>query len=253
MLNTKPVLLITGSSGIAAATALRAPEHGCSVFIAGLDAESCRDLCGRVPGSACLAGDLREEATSELAVSRCVEHFGRLDALFNVAGISGRPYGDGPLHECSAEGWDATLNANVRTMFLMSRAVLRYWLAAGAHGAILNMASVLATSPEPLHFAAHAYAASKGAVLSLTKSMAAYYARHSIRVNAIAPGLVATPMSARSQTDREILDFIAAKQPLSKGMLDPADIAGAALFLLTATSRHITGAVLAVDGGWSIA
>jgi NAD(P)-dependent dehydrogenase (short-subunit alcohol dehydrogenase family) len=103
-----------------------------------------------------------------------------------------------------------------------------------------------------MHFTTHAYAASKGALLALTKSMAAYYAPHGIRVNAIAPGLVRTPMSARAQQDDTILSFIEQKQPLSEGMLDAADIAAAALFLLGQDSRHITGQVIAVDGGWEV-
>lgn len=246
------VLLITGSTGIAQETALCAARRGLGVFIVGLEEDSCQALCDRIPGAGYLAGDLRDQAISELAVKRCLEHHGALDALFNVAGISGRRYGDGPLHDCTAEGWDTTMDVNVRTMFLMSRAALRYWLDAKVRGSILNMASVLASSPEAKHFATHAYAASKGAVVSLTRAMAAYYVRHGIRVNAIAPGLVATPMSARAQSDRGLLDFIASKQPLAGGILETGDVAEAALFLLSERARQITGVVLRVDGGWSV-
>jgi NAD(P)-dependent dehydrogenase (short-subunit alcohol dehydrogenase family) len=247
----RPVLLVTGSTGIAAETAIRAAA-AFSVFIVGLEEGSCRELSARIPGSAYYAGDLREEVTADIAVQLCVEMLGRVDALFNVAGISGRRFGDGPLHECSEEGWDRTLESNVKTMFLMSRAVLRHWLEVRGSGAILNMGSVLADSPEPEHFATHAYAASKGAVVALTRSMAAYYAAHGIRVNAIAPGLVATPMSARAQANETVLDFIKKKQPLPAGILEAGDIAEAALFLLGPSARNITGAVLTVDGGWSV-
>ena len=109
-----------------------------------------------------------------------------------------------------------------------------------------------AMSPEPEHFATHAYAASKGAVIALTTAMASYYFRHGIRVNAIAPGLVRTPMSARAQGDSALLAFMAGKQSLSGGMLEPDDIADAALFLLSDRARHITGVVLTVDGGWAV-
>jgi NAD(P)-dependent dehydrogenase (short-subunit alcohol dehydrogenase family) len=103
--------------------------------------------------------------------------FGRIDALFNVVGISGRRFGDGPVHECSDAGWDVTFETNVRSMFLVCREVVRRMLAQepgadGLRGAVLNMASVLALSPEPRFFATHAYAASKGAVLALSRSMA---------------------------------------------------------------------------------
>ncbi len=234
------VLLITGATGIAEATGALAREQGHEVFLVGREETS--DL----------AGDLRDEHLSEKAVARCLERHGRIDALFNVAGISGRRFGDGPVHECSDSGWTITMDNNVRTTFLMSRAVLRHWLSEKLQGAILNTTSVLAFSPEPDHFASHAYAASKGAIIALTRAMASYYAPHLIRVNAIAPGLVRTPMSARAQADETINRFVSSKQPLSGGMLEAGDVAEAALFLLGARSRHITGAVLTVDGGWSL-
>ncbi|MBI3473848.1 MAG: SDR family oxidoreductase, partial [Candidatus Solibacter usitatus] len=212
----------------------------------------CRMLCDRIPGSGYAACDLSDESQAQRAFAACLERFGRLDALFNCAGISGRRFGDGPLHECSAEGWDKTLQVNVRGTFLLCREALRHWLAISQPGAIVNMSSVLAFSPEPRYFAAHAYAASKGAIVSLSQAMAAYYAPYSIRVNVIAPGLVKTPMTRRAQSDGEILDFIRDKQPLSQGMLDPEDVARAALFLLGSESRYITGAVLNVDGGWAV-
>jgi NAD(P)-dependent dehydrogenase (short-subunit alcohol dehydrogenase family) len=246
------VLLVTGATGIAAETAVRASGYDCLPFIVGLEEDKCRALAETIPHSAWLTADLRVEGAAELAVQRCLEHYGRLDALFNVAGISGRRYGDGPLHECSVDGWTETMDSNVRTMFLMCRAALRHWLEALQPGTILNMASVVAVSPEPKYFATHAYAASKGAVLSLTKSLAAYYGPLGIRVNAIAPGLTATPMSERAQRNGEIMQFVRKKQPIAGGVLDAGDVADAALFLLTDVSRHVTGAVLTVDGGWSV-
>jgi NAD(P)-dependent dehydrogenase (short-subunit alcohol dehydrogenase family) len=246
------ILLITGSTGIAAATASLAAKRGHSIFIAGIEEGSCRRLASQLPAADWASGDLREESFADRVLSQCLDRYGRVDSLFNVAGISGRKFGDGPLHECSAEGWDTTMKSNVRSMFLMSRTVLRHWLDTRQKGSILNMTSVLAAFPEPQHFATHAYAASKGAITALTRSMAAYYATHGIRVNAIAPGLVRTPMSARAQQDETILRFIAQKQPLSSGMLDPTDVAEAALFLMTEASHHITGEVLTVDGGWTV-
>lgn len=246
------VLLISGSSGIAEATALLAGQEGCRVFIASLDEPQCRDLSARIEGSGYFAGDLRDPPTAEGAVGGCLKQFGRLDAVFNVAGASGRPLGDGPVHECTVEGWDQTLAANAKPTFLMCRAAVRHWLEAGRAGVILNMASVLAFSPEPGHFATHAYAASKGAIISMSRAMAAHYAPKGIRVNVIAPALVKTPMSARAQADEEIVEFTRRKQPLSGGLLEAADIAQTALFLLSERSRHVTGQVVAVDGGWSV-
>jgi NAD(P)-dependent dehydrogenase (short-subunit alcohol dehydrogenase family) len=246
------ILLITGSSGIAEATALLAGREGYRVFIAGLDETQCRELSAQIEGAGYYVGDLREPSAAEGAVRCCIEQFGRLDAVFNVAGASGRRFGDGPVHECTVEGWDQTLAANARPTFLMCRAAVRHWLEAGRGGAIVNMASVLAFSPEPWHFATHAYAASKGAIISMSRAMAAQYAPKGIRVNVIAPALVKTPMSARAQADEEIVEFMRQKQPLSGGMLEAADVAQTALFLLSERSRHVTGQVVAVDGGWSV-
>jgi len=246
------VLLITGTTGIAEATALRAAQQGDSVFVISRDESHCLDLVARLPDSGYYACDLREEHRVEQALTACLNRFGRVDAVFNVAGISGRKLGDGPLHECTSEGWDVTLDTNVKSMFLVCRGVLRHWLEAGRPGTILNMSSVLAFSPQAQHFATHAYAASKGAVISMSRAMAAYYAPQKIRVNVIAPALVRTPMSARAQSDAGILEFIAHKQPLSAGMLDANDVAGTALFLLGDESRHITGQVVSVDGGWAV-
>ena len=123
---------------------------------------------------------------------------------------------------------------------------------AGLRGTILNTSSVLTFSPEPKYFASHAYAASKGAIISLSKSMAAYYALHKIRVNVIAPGLIRTPMSKRAQENPAILEFMKTKQPLVKDLIDAEEVAKAALFLLSNESRHITGDVMKIDAGWSV-
>ena len=250
------VLLVTGSTGIAEATARLAAAAGAKVFVVSRTPENAAALAKDVGGDS-LAGDLVDPSTSTQAVEACIRRFGRLDALFNVAGISGRKFGDGPLHECSEEGWDVTLDANLKSMFHMCRAALQRMLAQdlgadGLRGSILNMASVLAFAPQAQHFASHAYAASKGAILGMSRSMAAYYAPHKIRVNAIAPSLVKTPMSGRAQGDAAILELMKTKQPLAEGLLDAVDVARAALFLLGPDARMITGDTLTVDGGWTV-
>lgn len=122
----------------------------------------------------------------------------------------------------------------------------------GLRGTILNMASVLGFAPQAQSFATHAYAASKGAILGMSRSMAAYYAPHKIRVNVIAPALVRTPMSRRAQSDPEILDLMKTKQPLAEDLIEAEDVARAALFLLSDESRMITGDTLTVDAGWCV-
>lgn len=246
------VLLITGSTGIAEATALKAGERGDSIFVISRNETHCLDLCARLHDAGYYACDLTDERGVQDALTACLNRFGGIDAVFNVAGISGRSFGDGPLHECSTEGWTVTLDSNVKSMFLVCRGVLKHWLGAGRQGAILNMSSVLAFSPEAHYFATHAYAASKGAIVSMSLAMAAYYAPQNIRVNVIAPGLVRTPMSTRAQTNPELIEFMSHKQPLSGGMLEADDVAQAALFLLGDESRHMTGQVITVDGGWTV-
>jgi NAD(P)-dependent dehydrogenase (short-subunit alcohol dehydrogenase family) len=241
-------VLISGSTGIAAATARLAAAEGASVFTIALEPGECDGV---------FIGDLTLAETARDGVRECLARFGRIDCLFNVAGISGRRFGDGPLHECSEEAWDRVMDANVKTMFLLTRETLRVMLEQpvaenGLRGAILNMASAVASSPEPIHFATHAYAASKGAILAMTKAMAAYYAPHRIRVNAIAPGLVRTPMSRRAQGDPEILDYMRHKQPLAEGAIAADEIARASVFLMSDEARMITGETLTVDAGWSV-
>lgn len=255
------VVIITGSSGIAAATARVAAQAGAIILLVSRNEATCRATAEEIKlaGGKCeyYLGDLVDEQTAISAVQDCVEQFGRIDALFNVAGISGRKFGDGPVHECTSMGWETTMDTNVKSTFFMCREVIKQMLqqrlsSVGLRGTILNMSSVLGYSPEPKHFATHAYAASKGAIISLSKSMAAYYAAHKIRVNVIAPALIATPMSQRAQENPAILEFMKIKQPLVGGLIEADDVAQASLFLLSDNSRHITGEVLSVDGGWRV-
>jgi NAD(P)-dependent dehydrogenase (short-subunit alcohol dehydrogenase family) len=251
-------VLVTGSTGIAAAAALALQTEGARVFVVSRTAEHVDDLLRQL-GPTCAGRhvDLTDEHAVDELINELVERFGRLDCVYNVAGISGRRLGDGPAHEMTLDGWNQTLANNATSHFLTCRAAIRQMLSqevdANKHsGAILNMSSTLARHPEPTHFATHAYAASKGAIESFSRAMAAYYAPHGIRINVIAPGLVATPMSQRAQGDPEVLAYAKSRQPLSGGILDPSDLTGAALFLLSDEARMITGQVLDVDGGWSV-
>jgi NAD(P)-dependent dehydrogenase (short-subunit alcohol dehydrogenase family) len=202
-------------------------------------------------------GDLTDPATAREAVRYCVDRHGRIDCLYNVAGMSARSLGDGPLHTCSDEAWDQTMDTNVKSMFLLTRETLKVMLDQavapnGLRGVILSMASVAATTPESHYFNTHAYAISKGAAITMTKVAAAYYAPHRIRVNAIAPAVTKTRLTKRSQENPEILDYLRHRQPLAEGMIEVNDIARASLFLLSYDSRMVTGETLVVDAGWSV-
>jgi NAD(P)-dependent dehydrogenase (short-subunit alcohol dehydrogenase family) len=170
-----------------------------------------------------------------------------------VAGGSGRRFGDGPLHSMSDEGWTRTLELNLTSVAWSNRAAIRYWLEQGRGGALLNVSSVLGFSPSPRHFATHAYAAAKAAIIGLSRSLAASYATRNIRVNVLAPALIETPMSKRAAGDEVIRRFIATKQPLDGGRIGTVEDAdGAAVLLLSDAARFVTGQVLAVDGGWCV-
>jgi NAD(P)-dependent dehydrogenase (short-subunit alcohol dehydrogenase family) len=249
------ILIITGSTGIAAATVRLATAAGAQVVVATSDETSGWELAEKT-GIEPWVGELTRPTAADSILSHCLSKFGRVDALFNASGLSGRRFGDGPVHELSDEGWEVTLSHNLKVMFQMCRAVTARMLqqdagANGSRGAIVNIGSVLADSPEPRHFATHAYAAAKGAVVAMTRSMAAYYVPHRIRVNVLAPGLVRTPASERAG-NAELLSFLEKKQPLTGGMVDAEDVARAALFLLGDDARSITGETIAVDGGWSV-
>ena len=245
------VLLVTGSSGIAAAVArLWAAED--SVFLFGANENECRCLAGELDDAGYAVGDVRDQAAVQRGISECLDRFGRIDALMNVAGISARSLGDGPLHQCTSEAWDTVMNVNAKGTFLMCREVLGWWTKNRQAGVILNTGSVLARRPQREYFATAGYAASKGAIEAMSVAAAAYYGPEGIRINVIAPGLVHTPMTARAQENAEITKYMIHKQPLRKGMLTAEDIAKTACFLLHRDSSPITGQILTVDAGWTV-
>ncbi len=245
-------VLVTGASGIGAATARRCLSEGARLFVADKDAARLEALRGDLPELAGAAADLAEEVSARSLVALALDTLGGLDVLVNVAGLSGRRYGDGPAHQASADGWDAVMANNARSTFLMCRFALAPMLEQRC-GAIVNTGSVLAYAPNAEHFATHAYAASKGAIHALTRSMAAAYAHRGVRVNAVAPGLIATPMSERAQADPAILAYLRERQPLTAAPGTPGDVADAILYLASDEASFVTGAILEVAGGWSVA
>jgi NAD(P)-dependent dehydrogenase (short-subunit alcohol dehydrogenase family) len=246
------VLLITGSSGIAAATAKLATGRGDVVFMVGKESSECEELSAQLEGSGFFVADVSDEGAVKNAISSCLSHFGRIDALFNVAGLSGRSLGDGPLHECTTAAWQMLMNVHAAGTFFVCREVIQNWMANGQQGVILNTGSVHARYPEPRFFATHAHPASKGAVESMTLAPAGYYAPHKIRLNVLAPSLVRTPMSARAQSNPAIVEFMKEKQPLKGDLIEADEVARVACFLLSNESFPITGEVVRVDAGWGV-
>ena len=253
-LDNKTVVIVGGTTGLGQSAAQAFTAAGALVVVVGRNPENV-ELATTALGQAGrgLAGDATQPQTAIEAIDLAKREFGTFDGLYHVAGGSGRRMGDGPLHEVSDEGWASTIELNLTSVFHSNRAALQSFTALGQAGTILNMTSVLGQSPSPKYFATHAYAAAKAAIIGLTKSTAAHYASQNIRVNAIAPALVDTPMSERAKGDDAIMNFIKAKQPLDGGRIgDPADLNGAATLLMSDAAKFITGQVLAVDGGWSV-
>jgi NAD(P)-dependent dehydrogenase (short-subunit alcohol dehydrogenase family) len=250
------VCAITGATGIAEAAAERFAAEGALLFVVSLREEDCRALADRIGSGTELtwvAADLTDESETERAFVRCVETFGRLDSLLACAGGSGRPFGDGPLHSTSLQSWNRTVALNLNTAFLTSREAVKIMLDQPTGGSIVFVSSVAATNPVAGAFNTLAYAAAKGGINSLTLNGACQYGSAGIRFNAILPALTLTPMAKRAASDPETLEIVKARMPVSGGgPLSADDHAQAALFLCSDESKHITGQLIRVDGGWGV-
>jgi NAD(P)-dependent dehydrogenase (short-subunit alcohol dehydrogenase family) len=254
-LEGKTALVTGAASGIGRASALLFAAEGARVAAVDRNQAGVEETAHLISASGGAARPLRADLTHadqvSAAVQATVQAFGQLDVMFNVAGGSGRRWGDGPTAECTEEGWDFVLATNLKSQFLCCKYAIPEMLKNGA-GSIVNLSSILGLVGGDADFATHAYAASKGGVISLTRSIAAYYAKDGIRANVICPALIATPMSKRAQTDAGILARLPQLQPLTGDFGTPEDVAQAALYLASDRSRFVTGAVLTVDGGWTV-
>lgn len=248
------VVLITGAGGgIGSVSARRFARAGARLVLVDIDprggetaASAAREIGADV---IFVETDVTDPAAVERMADIAVDRFGTIDALFHIAGGSGRRHGDAPVHECTLDGWDWTMNLNLRSAFLCARAVLPQMINRG--GSIVFLSSIQGLAGGGSWFDRHAYATAKTALIGLTRSMATYYAPSHVRVNAICAGTIRTPMSARTASDPTLADFVARMQPLADGPGEPDDVAEAALYLTSNASKFVTGVALPVDGGWS--
>lgn len=254
LLVNKNIVIIGGTTGLGLSAAKAFIAEGAAVVAVGRNTESVAAAQTTLGKKAIvITGDATNADTAVKAIDLCTKQLGNFDGLYHVAGGSGRKMGDGPLHELTTDGWNKTLELNLTSVMLSNQAAIREFMKMKKGGTILNMGSVLGFSPSPKHFATHAYAAAKSAIIGFSKTIAAYYAAENIRINVIAPALVETPMAQRAATDKDILTFIQTKQPLDGGRIGRAeDLDGLAVYFMSDQSKFTTGQLIAVDGGWSV-
>lgn len=250
----KTVLITGAASGIGRRCAEVFAEAGAHVFIADRDADAGESAAHAIrdAGQAAQFVPVDMAAPEQVArmVETCVGSTGRLDVLISNAGVGGRSLGDGPVHECTVEGWDTIMNVNLRGMFLACKYAIPHLLRQPG-GNIVTLSSVLGMVGTQGLYDTHAYATSKAGIIGLTRTIAAHYARDGLRANCIAPGLVDTRMANRTKATPELLEQVAFWQPLGPiGEVD--DVAQAALFLASERAKFITGVVLPIDGGWTV-
>jgi NAD(P)-dependent dehydrogenase (short-subunit alcohol dehydrogenase family) len=242
----KRVLVTGAATGIGRATAEYLVAQGAVVFGVGLDAEEGKELAGRYAENQLIfrESDLTREAEVQAAVAMASERFGGLDAVVNCAGI----YPTGKrLEELSDEDWDRTIAINLTAIFRICRATLPLLRAAGG-GSVVNIASVHADATVP---GVPAYAATKAAVVGLSRQMALDYAVDRIRVNAVLVGSVATRMTLdglEAAGGAEALDLSFEPNRIAR-IANPSEIASAIGFLISDASSFVTGSSMQVDGG----
>ena len=242
------VCLITGAgSGIGRASAMLFGSEGARVVVADIDMDAAEQTAREMAGAWAGRVDVTDEDETRALAAEVVAREGRIDVLFNNAGIAGV----GDVLETGPELFDRVMRVNVRGVYLMSRAVVPFMIERRA-GSIINMSSCIAEVGLARRVS---YAASKGAVLAMTKSMQVDLAPHGIRVNALLPGTILTPFVERylreSYADPEEGMAAIRKRQLSNDLGRPEDVASAALYLASDESRFVMASGLIVDGGVS--
>lgn len=243
-LEDKGVLVSGGSRGIGLASARRFLEEGSRVFLCGIDGAevdtAVKELgeIGIVQGKEC---DVSREEDVDALVREAGSFLGGVDVLANNAGIAWRE----PFLDITREHWDRILDVNVRGQFLVAQRVARSMLRRGSGGAIVNMASTNALEAEAGY--AH-YGASKGAIAMLTRTMAVELGPHGIRVNALCPGKIATPLQGEAEDVEYTRRFERDRIPLGRSGT-PEEVAAAYAFLASDDASFICGELLVIDGG----
>ncbi len=244
-LEDKVAIITGGSKGLGLMMAEGFAEAGAKLVLCSRKLEQCEQAATKIRAMGVECHALSCDVSSSQDVNNLVEftinQFGRVDILVNNAGM---PWGD-ELEDTPLERWEQIYNTNVKGTFLCTTAAGKHMIANGG-GKVINITSLTAFKASPPEIAVTpAYASTKGALVSLTRSLARYWAKHNITVNGIAPGIF--PSDATRGLDRK-LDIMRASVPLGR-LGDKDDFKGTAVFLASPAAKYITGHVLVVDGG----
>ena len=241
------VVLVTGAStGIGRATALKFAQEGAKVVICDVNEDggqtTLMDIKKITDNCFFFKCDISQEKDIKVLIQKTIDKFGRLDVAYNNAGVEGQPTS---TTDCTSEAWDKVININLKGVWMCMKYEIQQMLKQGG-GKIINCSSIAGL----VGFEAlPAYVASKHGVLGLTKTAALEYASKNIRVNALCPGVIETPMLTRfTQGHNEVM----AEQVPMKRVGQPEEMADCVLWLASDKSSYVTGQAIAADGGWIV-
>ncbi|WP_299990724.1 glucose 1-dehydrogenase [uncultured Pontibacter sp.] len=245
-LSGKVALVTGGSSGIGKSSAILYAREGATVVVSDIHEEPgmqvVREIEDQGGEAIFVLGDVSKPEDCESMVQQAVEKFGRLDIAFNNAGIGGEA---NPIGEMSIEGWNKVINVNLNSVFYCMHFQIRQMLQQGG-GAIVNNSSILGQ----VGFAnSAAYVAAKHGVVGLTKNGGIEYAAKGIRINAIGPAFIKTPLLTDAGMTEEVLQFLAGKHPIGR-LGEPEEVAELVIWLSSDKASFVTGAYYAVDGAY---
>ena len=245
-LEGRRALVTGGSRGIGLGLARGLAEAGASLVLTARNADDLtsaqQELSALGVDVEIAPFDLTQTADTAEFYSNLVSRVGPIDILINNAGMSRR----GPAHELTLGDWQAVIDLNLTSVFALSQVFARERIATGKPGRIVNVGSLMCHA---VRAGTAPYAATKGALLLLTKSLAIDWAAHGILVNAIGPGYIDTPLTAVLKSNPEFDAWVRERCPLGRWGT-PADLAGAVVFLASEAASFITGQIIYIDGGW---